>query len=172
MPTPYKFTPQVSSQLDFNVEVHISTSPIIVAVDGSYDNFGTWLDLNDRKVYRVAKGSFEESAMQFRREEIKNPFLEGAYTVNALRENTIETLVVRVMGDTTMDVTSAVTKLTDALSQTTFKMEVVLDNAKFSWNCYAADYTISTPVEMLHARMAMVKANIPRDPTEYVSEVI
>ncbi|CAB4194630.1 hypothetical protein UFOVP1264_85 [uncultured Caudovirales phage] len=167
---PYNWKP--SESLGLNVDVRISTSSNVYNTDGSENLNATWLYLNDGEVYRVAKGSFENSATQFRRDDVQNAFLEGKYTINALRENVTETLVVYVKGNTAMEMSESVRKLTDALSQIRFRMEVVIDNASRGWWCYASDFTINTSHEFLHSRMAQITAQIPRDPVETLSEVI
>ena len=158
-----------SGQLDLSC--YISTSKIVVNNDGSFDNYGRWLDINDGLSFRIAKG-LDEAAVSFRREEVTNPFLEGAYVVNALRENMHLNLEVRAIGETHMDMVDTLRKLTDALGQVSFKLQVTVDNAQWTYNCYASDYSVLMPPEYLHARMATVKAQILHHPVVAVNEVI
>lgn len=160
---PYTIVPDNSS--DLNIGCYISLSP-----NATTDLNALWLDVNDKKVFTLAKGSLEESAVQFRREEIVNPFIEGKYVVNALRDNVEMTLVIRVRGDRTFDVASSVEKLTNALGQVNFKIMLVIEDSVRIYNCYASDYSVQTAHEMLHARMATVTAQIMHDPVVVLSE--
>lgn len=148
-----------------DVECYISTS---ANATSSVD--GTWLDLNDKSSFVVAKGSFETTSVQFRREEVKNPFVEGTYVVNALRDNLTTSLIVRVQGDRTYDTQFAIQQLTSALSQVTFKMIVIIDGAKRIYDCYASDFSVKTPQEMMHSRFATVEAEISHSPVVVLSE--
>ena len=138
----------------------------------SFTQDGKWLNLNDGTTYRLGKGSLEESSIQYRKDEITNAFVEGSFVLNALRQNTVETLVVYVIGETTADLQYNVNTLTSAVSQANFWVKVIVEDASYVWRCYAADYVISTPLEFIHARRATVKINIPRDPNEIDGEVV
>jgi len=160
------------SNLHTDVQVRISLSTDLYYSNLVVNNASRWLLVNDGIVYKLAKGSFENSAVQFRRDEVTNSFLEGKYTINALRENVTETLAVYVHGSTHMEVMDAVKSLTDALSQIGFVIEVSIGNLIKSWNCYASDYTVNISHELLHAKMALVTAQVTRDPVETITEEI
>ncbi len=159
-----------TSNESINLDVRISTSTYAYS-DGNESYLGTWIDLNDGETYKIAKGSFENSAVQFRRDEVENPFLEGKYTINALRENVTEEVVVYVYGNNSMSTAEAVRNLTDAVSQIRYRMEITVDDSRRSWWCYASDYTVTTTIEFMHARMAEVKIQVIRDPVEILEEV-
>lgn len=162
---PFNITTLDTNTASLDISCYISLSPNATSTIN-----GLWLDLNDKTVYTIAAGSFEETSVQFRREEITNPFIEGTYVVNALRDNVMMNLVVRVSGERTYDVAEAVTQLTDALGQVNYKVMLIIDGAKWIYNCYAADYSVQTPRELLHSRMATVSAEIMRDPVVLLSE--
>lgn len=123
-----------------------------------------WLYLGQGTQFRIAAGSFEDRQVSFRRSEVTNPFVEGTFVVNALRENVTETLSVWVEGTGDLGVADAVESLGVALSQVTYTMQVQLRADLYTWSAYASDYTVSTKREFLHARIAQVNAEIPRDP--------
>jgi len=79
---------------NLNVSVRISTGDIYAY--SNYDSYPTgsayWLNVSDGSTYKINKGSFENSAVQFRRDEVSNSFVEGKFLVNALRENVTENL--------------------------------------------------------------------------------
>jgi len=163
-------TPYSGNNTDVNVRISLSND--MYNIDGTTNYSGQWLLVNDGQTYRIAKGSFENSAVQFRRDEVTNSFLEGKYTINALRENVTETLAVYVRGTTHYEIMSAVKSLTDAVSQIRFYMEINLGNVVKGWNCYASDYTVNVTHEFLHAKLALVTAQIVRDPVETITEEI
>jgi len=124
-----------------------------------------WLYLGEGTQYRIAAGSFEDKQVSFRRSEVTNPFVEGTFVVNALRENVTESLSVWVEDRESLLLADAVESLGAALSQVTFTMQVQLRSDVYTWNAYASDYTVSSKREFLHARIAQVNAEIPRDPS-------
>lgn len=165
--TPLIWTPP--KQVRLPIDVRISTSKYVY---GNEDASGTWLDVNDGTYYKVAGNSFADAAVQFRRDEVTNSFLEGKFTVNALRDNVTETLAVYCYGqDDSFTVAQAVKTLTDAVSQIKFRTEVTVDSWRRGWWCYASDYTVNTARELLHARMALVTVQLQRDPNETLTEV-
>lgn len=123
-----------------------------------------WLYLGQGTQYRIGAASFAEQSVTFRRSEVTSPYVEGTFVVNALRENVTETLEVYVEGRESLSVTAATRALGAALSQVSYTMQVQLRRDVFTWNAYAADHTVSTRRELLHARIAQVTAQIPREP--------
>lgn len=114
--------------------------------------------------YRLAGGSLESSSVTHRRTELQSPFLEGSYVVNSVRENTIVPVSVYVEADTQTELRDAREVLTAALDQVQFTATVVLDEASEMWHCYASDYTVNAPRELLHATKIRVDAQLVRDP--------
>lgn len=123
-----------------------------------------WLYVGEGTQYRIAAGSFEDQSVSFRRSEVTNPFVEGTFVVNALRENVTESLQVWVEDRPRLPLQDAVEALAAAVSQVSYVMQVQIRSDVFTWNCYAADYSVVTKREFIHARMAQVSAEIPRHP--------
>lgn len=136
--------------------------PIIVAARISTP-YG-WLYLGTGTQYRIAAGSFEDQRTTFRRSEVTSPYVEGTYVINALRENVTESLNVMVEDREALSLADAVRALGSALCQVRYSVQVQLRRDVWTWQAYAADHTVSTKREFLHARLAEVKAEIPRDP--------
>jgi hypothetical protein len=132
---------------------------------------GGWLDVSDGTVYRVNKGTFENSAVTFRRDEVTNAFVEGKFTVNALRDNVTETLAIYVYGETTSALKTAIDALTSAASQINFYTRVTLDGSQRLWECWASDYTVNVTNEFFHNRQALVTIQLQRLPSETVTTV-
>lgn len=154
--------------MGLSVKVKISTSNVY-ANGGVSAYTGTWLDVNNGTSYKVSKGSFEESTTTFRREEVTSPFVEGKFTVNALRENVSEKLSIRVSGADTISVQNNVTALINAVKANQFLIQVTLGNAQQIWFCFASDYSVNTQMEYLHARQALVNVTVTRYPTVILS---
>lgn len=132
---------------------------------------GAWLDISDGTVYRVNKGTFENSAITFRRDEVTNAFVEGKFTVNALRDNVTETLAIYAYGATTSALKTAIDALTSAVSQVNFHVRVTLDGSQRLWECWASDYTVNVTNEFFHNRQALVTIQLHRLPSETVTTV-
>ena len=124
-----------------------------------------WLYLGDGTQYRIGAASFADQAVTFRRSEVSSPYVEGTFVVNALRENVVETLEVYVEGTEELSLTMATRALGAVLCQVNYTVQVQLRRDVFTWSAYAADHTVSTRRELLHARVAQVTAQIPRDPS-------
>lgn len=124
---------------------------------------GGWLELQDGP-YRLSSTAFGEQATTLRRSEVSNPFVEGSWTVNAVRENVVEQLDVYVRSDTAAETHAATLRLQDALGQINFGLEVTFDGVEYFYRCYCADMTVRTPREFRFSRMAQVSAQVPRNP--------
>jgi hypothetical protein len=154
--------------MGLSVKVKVSTSNVY-ANGGVSAYTGTWLDINNGTSYKIGKGSFEESSTTFRRDEISSPFVEGKFTVNALRENVSEKLSVHVFGADTIAVQNNVTALINAVKSNQFLIQVTVGNAQQIWLCFASDYSVNTQLEYLHARRALVNVTVTRYPTVILS---
>jgi len=151
-----------------SVKVSISTDNIYNS-GGVSAYTGAWLNVNDGSSYKIAKGSFENSATTFRKDEVTNPFVEGKYVVNALRENVTEALNIYVLGTDNITVRNRIQTLVDAIRVNQFLIKVTLGNAQQIWQCFAADFTINTQLEFLHSRRATVNMTVTRNPTVILS---
>jgi hypothetical protein len=132
---------------------------------------GTWLDVSNGTTYRVNSSTFENSAVQFRRDEVSNSFVEGKFLVNALRDNVIENLVIYAYGDSVAALKTNIDAVTNAVSQINFNTRVTLENSQRFWQCWASDYTVNITNAMYHNRQAMITVQLHRLPTETVTTV-
>jgi len=122
-----------------------------------------WLEVN-YGVYELHKESFNAQQRTMRRTTTTNPFVPGTFTVNAVSDNVVENLAVWVTGDTHYEMDVAIQVLVDALEQPSYLIERRIEDSWQTWWCYAADVAISTQHEYLHARRALVQAQVPRLP--------
>jgi hypothetical protein len=123
-----------------------------------------WLYLGQGTQYRLGAGSFENQQTTFRRSEVQSPYVEGTFVINALRENVTESLDVIVEDRLNLGTADAVRALGTALSQVRYAVQVQIRRDVWTWQAYAADHTVQTKREFVHARLAQVQAEVPRDP--------
>ena len=143
-------------------------SDIVLSVRVSFD--GDWVELNVAP-YRVGDGSFEESAVAFRRQTVTSPFLEGEFVVTALRGNVNESLNVWVKESDAFALQMSLKTLKAAFGQPQFTLERTVENVKTTFYCYASDYAVTTQRPLLHANMAQFKATRVREPGYTLEEV-
>lgn len=124
---------------------------------------GGWLDLMSGP-YRLSADAFTEQGVTWRRSDVSSPFVEGTWTVNAVRENVTEQLDVWVRCSSTGDLAVAVEELLGALAQLNFGLELTFDDVRSFYQCYVADVTVKSPRELRFSRMAQVSAQVPRHP--------
>lgn len=122
-----------------------------------------WLELNNG-LYRLSAEAFGESETTWRRIEADNPFVEGTWTVSAVRENVTENLSVWVRGNYPEQTSAAIQELLNGLSQRNFGLEVTFDGVTRFYTCFVSDATVSASGPMRVARMAQVVAQVPRHP--------
>ena len=123
-----------------------------------------WLDLMSGP-YHLSADALVESGYTWRRNDVTNPFVDGAWTVSAVRENVTEMLDVWVRCDTTAELAMAVKALQDVFGQLNYGLELTFDNVTYYYKCYLGDLVVKSPRELRFARMAQVTVSIPRHPT-------
>jgi hypothetical protein len=132
----------------------------------SIQGVGGWLDLEDpQNGYEAHKDARAQQAVSWRKQEITSAYVEGAFVTEAVREMVVEPLVIYVHGATIYQLDQRVTALTQALSQLQFQVKAQLGNLLETWRCTVADYTVETTQEFLHSTMAVVRAQVPRQPS-------
>lgn len=117
------------------------------------------LPLNEG-IYELAADTFSSVSVTHRRQEATNPFIEGSYTVNSLRENLSVPISVYIRGDTAAEFQSGVKRLCDAFDQSTFEVRREIEGVVETWQCFSSDYTVNLQREFLHARMGRLDAQL------------
>lgn len=135
------------------------------------DSHGNWVDFSNGTTYKVGKGTLENSAVTFRRDEVTNAFIEGKFTVNALRDNITEGIVIYAYGTTISGLKTAIDALTSIIGQTNFSARITLENSQRLWECWASDYTVNITNELYHNRQAIINIQLQRLPGETVTTV-
>jgi hypothetical protein len=114
--------------------------------------------------YELAGDTFNTVSVTHRKQEAVNPFIEGTYTINSLRENILQALSVYVRGNTHKEFQDATKALCAAFDQSTFEVRRVIEDATEEWQCFSSDYTITLQREFLHAKMAKVDIQVVAHP--------
>ena len=127
-----------------------------------------WLDLNVEGRYKLEAGAFGERATTWRRQETVSPYLDGTYVVSAVRESVTETLAVYVYAIDHIELAARITALTNAFGQLSYRLMLRVEGSAVYWTCQPADFTVTIGRELLHAKLALVKASVPRHPVETV----
>lgn len=100
----------------------------------------------------------------WRKKEVTNPHVEGSYLVHAERENIVEDVYVWVEPDTRAEMKPALDKLRTLFGQVTYTLTFTVEGQTQIWDCQAAEYTIDSKLEFLHADIALFQAKVPRLP--------
>jgi hypothetical protein len=129
-----------------------------------------WLELNEG-CYRLHPDSFADSTTSWRRSEVENPFVEGKWTVNALRDNVEENLTIWVKSDGITSTAQAVEDLKTVFSQLNYLIQVTFDNDMYTYHCQVADCTVKASHELRHNGMAQVTFAVPRHPASTLEVV-
>lgn len=133
-----------------------------------------WLELNSGP-FRLEGESFAEEATTWRKDDIDNPFVEGTWTVNALRENVVETLNIWVRGDAAyadaLTTSRGLETLKAVFSQPNYLIEFNQDGELYTYVCQVADFSISRTREFRHEGIAKFSAQIPRHPVYTLEDV-
>lgn len=144
------------------------TSTNQLQVSGKIETPTGWLDLDDGIAYEFEATAFGERGVTWRKQEVTSPFIEGTFVTGAVRENVLEQVNVYVRGESHSQLAQRVKRLTDAFGQLSYRMMLRFDDVARYWDCQPADYTVVTQREFVHARMALVRAQVPRLPAEEI----
>lgn len=122
--------------------------------------------------YQLTDDTMTDVAVQWRRQEITSPFVSGSFLVSALQENSTVSVGVYVRGESHLALDSYLDRLMEAFSQFSYRIYFAVGDWDFFevWTCMPADFTVQTTREFRHARMATLRAEVPRLPTKELVE--
>jgi hypothetical protein len=141
---------KASADLDLNVKV---AGP------------GGWISLEDDQYYALHADSFSSAGTSWRKIDVNAPWLEGSYTVGAVRENVTETVAVWVRGETHYVWRCNMAALEEAFTQVNYMLMKRIEDLVEYWTCPSpADFTIETQREFVHARIGVFRAQVIRLP--------
>lgn len=141
---------------------------VVVQIEGLID----WFDLEDEvNGYVMHADSFASKQQQLRTVEAEGDYVEGTYTLRAVRGNVVEDVVVIVSGATNYEFRTRLQTVTDALEQLTFGMRVTLGDAKETWTCFASDYTVETSQPFHVAKKGILRSRVKHLPAVTLEQV-
>lgn len=123
---------------------------------------------NEAGGYSLEVEALAEVVTSWRRHEVSNQWVEGAFTVGAVKENVSLPLHVYVTGTTAAELQARLSALTGVLDRLAFDLAFTESGVTTTWKAQVADYTVSRPQALRVAREALVKATVPASPTATV----
>lgn len=108
---------------------------------------------------------FLGGAVQWNRQKISSPFVDGEITTQRSRQNVTENVGVEIRATNASDLQAYTVELIAAFLQDSYTMTVVADGATFIYQCETADYQAaswSTP--RMVAFQGQLVFQVPRQP--------
>ena len=126
-----------------------------------------WIDLEDEANGYTLHDDFANSRSTTQRKtDTMGDWVEGTFTVRAVRENVTESVAVWVDAVTPYQLATKVEALTDALDQLAFQMEVRFGDSQETWQIVQpADHIEAYDKAYRFATMCLVRATVSRLPT-------
>lgn len=125
---------------------------------------GGTINLQQPGVYKFERSTRDNRQVTKRKIDATNPFVEGTYTIAAVKENVVENVSIYVYATNQADLKTRVAALMDCLDQIKYTIVYGVDGNNETWTCFSADYAVQSQQEYQHAYLALVKANVPRLP--------
>jgi hypothetical protein len=119
-------------------------------------------DVNGYELEATTRG---EMAVSLRKQQVENPYTEGTYTVNSVRQNVTETVAVWVYAPDHSTLERRLQVIKDYVIQPAWTLVWGLPGLTETWNCQSSEYTISSGREFKVATMALIKLAVDRLPT-------
>lgn len=125
---------------------------------------GKWLELNAAPL-KLGARSFNEQRRSLRKDMASSPFVEGEVAVLAVPGLVTEVVEVYVNGSSWAQIDESVELLVSAFEQLSYQMRVQREDSVVVYSCTPAETTVSRNREQYHAYMAVVTAEVPRQPS-------
>lgn len=139
------------------------------------------LHINDRVRYKVGD-QFLGAGVQWQRNQVTSPYVDGAVTVSRTRQIVNDQVNVEVYGRNYVpranpndrsfrsDILQRnESELIEAFSQDFFTLAVVADGVLYAYNCEAADYQISWTGPRRMAKQSLITFTVPHHPVPLIS---
>lgn len=121
------------------------------------------LDLMDHLNY-ITSGTFMGAGVTYRRQQIRSPYVEGATTVNRVRDQVQDQIAIDVLADTQAHFQTNIATLQNAFAQDTFVLTMTLDTVVWAWQCEASDYQMDWSIPRIHGLYGQIKYTLLRQP--------
>lgn len=137
---------------------------MITAAQISRDELGLpLLNLNDHVNYYVSSQVFG-AQVSFRRQTVQSPWIEGQFTVGAVRDVVQDKFAVEVMGPDQVTLQNNLQTLIAAFTQDYYDLTLQMDTAVYTYACEQADYTLDWTNTRFIAQQVLVTFAIRRSP--------
>lgn len=120
------------------------------------------LELNDHLNFVAAPSS--PGQVQWQRQQVSSPWVDGAYTVNRHREQVMEELTFEVKGSSDANLQTNLGTIVAAFSQANFTITSTFNGTAYAWACEAADYQVVWDGPRHVAKQLQVRFTVPRSP--------
>jgi hypothetical protein len=133
----------------FDIEVHDGVS---------------YLDLNDRYVYRATSETLMATTQARNRTVVTSAMYDGEWEVHSTLGNVTENVSIYVNGADQTVVKENIDRVVAAFSQPIYNVRLSIDADVTYWRCFPAEYSIDRSHVYMHNKMAVVKFQVPRFP--------
>lgn len=121
------------------------------------------LEINDHLNYAVAT-QFLGGNVQWNRQQVSSPFLDGQVTTQRSRQNVTEQIAVEIYAGSGNELQINTRTLIAAFSQSDYVLTVVIGGATYAYQCEAADVQTAWVGVRLMANQGQVVFGVPRQP--------
>lgn len=126
------------------------------------------LDLNDHNNYYISSDNFLGGQVQYERNQVTSPFIDGSVTVNRRKQIVTDQMTVEVLGVNKADLITNINNLVLAFSQDTYNLQIAYGSVVYQYACEAADYTVQYSGPRWIANHVQVQLSFPRQPVPTV----
>jgi hypothetical protein len=128
------------------------------------------LQINDHLNYKIAP-QFLGGNVQWNRQKVSSPFLDGEVTTQRSRQSVAEQIAVEVFAGSAAELQTNTAALIAAFSQDSFTLTVTLAGTVYAYACEAADVQVAWTGPRMMAHQGQVVFSVPRQPVALVGAV-
>lgn len=108
---------------------------------------------------------FLGGAVQWNRQKVSSPFVDGEVTTQRSRQNVSETIGVEIRANTAHELQLYTAELINAFLQDSYTLTVSVGDAVYAWRCETADYQLASwTTPRVVASQGQVVFTVPRQP--------
>jgi hypothetical protein len=122
------------------------------------------LNFNDHTNYVLAGPNVMGGTVQWDRQTVSAPWVDGDITVARRRGNVMDQITIYVTGSDQSALNSNISTLISAFTQDRFGMQISTGGANHAWDCECADYQVEWDTVHVYAKYVKVTFTIPRKP--------
>jgi predicted amino acid-binding ACT domain protein len=123
------------------------------------------LDINDHSSYVLAGPLPVQGAVQWDRQQVSVPWVDGDITIARRRTNSTENISIYAAGADQASLDANIATLTEAFFQDRFVLQIIVGGSNHAWDCEAADLTqVLYDTSHVVAKYVTVTFAVPRMP--------